>query len=88
MAHSKQAKKRIRQNEKRRTLNKGKSTIMRSLCKKVLLAVEAGDKKTAAEILPTAIKGIDKAAKANVIHGNTAARKKSRMERAVASMKG
>lgn len=87
MAHSKQSKKRIRQNEIRRLRNKSKSTTMRTLCKRVLQAVESGDQKTAQETLPSAIKGIDKAAKANVIHENTAARKKSRMERAVATMK-
>ena len=86
MAHSKQSKKRVRQNEKRRELNKSKTTAMRTVCKKVLEAVSSGDQKAAQEILPTAIKRIDKCAKANVIHDNTAARKKSRMERAVSGM--
>ena len=86
MAHSKQSKKRIRQNEKRRLRNKSTGAAMRTWCKKVLQAVESGDQKAAAEILPAAIKRIDKAAKAAVIHDNTAARKKSRMERAVARM--
>ncbi len=86
MAHSKQSKKRIRQNERARLRNKSRATAMRTWCKKVLKAVEDGDKKVAEELLPTAIRGIDKAAKANVIHDNTAARKKSRMTRAVAAM--
>ena len=86
MAHSKQSKKRVRQNDKRRELNKSKTTAMRTWCKKVLQAIESGDRKAAQEMLPTAIKRIDKCAKAHVIHDNTAARKKSRMERAVAAM--
>ncbi len=88
MAHSKQSKKRIRQNEKRRQSNKSTAAAMRTWCKKVLKAVEDGDKKVAEELLPTAIRGIDKAAKANVIHDNTAARKKSQMDRLVAGMTG
>ena len=68
-------------------LNKTTSTTMRTWCKKVLKAIEDGDKKAAVEMLSMAIKRVDKAAKANVIHDNTAARKKSRMSRAVAAMK-
>ncbi len=87
MAHSKQSKKRIRQNERARIRNKSTSTRMRSWCRKVLKAIEDGDKKAAVEMLPMAIRRVDKAAKVNVIHDNTAARKKSRMTRAVAAMK-
>ena len=86
MAHSKQSKKRIRQNERARLRNKSTSTAMRTCCKRVLKAIEDGDKKAALEMLPLAIRRVDKAAKANVIHDNTAARKKSRMTRAVAAM--
>ena len=86
MAHSNQAKKRIRQNMKRQLLNKATASAMRTHVKKVLQAVENGDAKAAKAALPMAIKRIDKAAKKNVIHANTAARKKSRVMRAVNSL--
>ena len=86
MAHSKQAKKRIRTNEKRRLLNKTTSSSMRTSVKKLMAAVEAGDKATAEAQLSGTLSRIDKAAKNNVIHANTAARKKSQMTRAVGGM--
>lgn len=86
MAHSKQAKKRIRQIEKRRLHNKAMASAMRTSVKKVLAMVEEGDKDGASAVLPIACKRIDKAAKHSVIHQNNAARKKSRIMRAVAAM--
>ena len=79
MAHTKSAKKRIRQNEKNRLANKAKRSAMMTFIKKVLAAVRDGDLEGACRILPLAMKKIDKAAKANVIHHNTAARRKSRI---------
>lgn len=86
MAHSKQAKKRIRQNEQRRLLNKATASRMRTEVKKLMTAVEAGDAATAQQQLALTLKRIDKAAKKNVIHWNTAARKKSQAMRAVAGI--
>lgn len=83
MAHSKQAKKRMRQNEKNRLQNKTISSKMRTLVKRVLTAAEAGDKATAETNLVPAIKAVDKAAKSHVIHRNTAARRVSQLTRAV-----
>ncbi len=86
MAHTKSAKKRIRQNERDRLANKAKRTAMKTFTKKVLAAVEAGDLEGAKKVLPLAMKKIDKAAKTHVIHKNTAARKKSKVCRAVAAL--
>ncbi len=83
MAHSNQAKKRIRQAEKRTLENKAVGSRMRTEVKRVLTAVEAGDKEAASAALPSACKQVDKAAKTNVIHQNTAARKKSMLQRSV-----
>lgn len=83
MAHSKQAKKRIRGNEKQRLLNKAVSSNMRTEMKRVLTAVQAGDKAAAQAALPLAMRKIDKAAKVNVLHDNNAARKKSMLMRAI-----
>lgn len=78
MAHSKQAKKRVRQNEKARQENKIVRTAMRSAVKKVL---QAPTPEEAAQALPAAMKRVDKAAKKGVIHSNAAARKKSQLSR-------
>ncbi|MCA8950494.1 MAG: 30S ribosomal protein S20 [Planctomycetes bacterium] len=86
MAHSKQAIKRIRQNERDRLANKAKLTRMRSAVKKLLTAVESGDKAAAQEMLSGVCQVIDKAAKNSIIHKNTASRRKSRVMRAVAAM--
>ena len=86
MAHSQHRKKRIRVNEERRILNKGKRSAMRTHMKKVFAAVEAGDKATATAELRIAHKRIDKAAKTRVIHPNNAARKKSLLSRHVAKL--
>lgn len=83
MAHSKQARKRVRQNETRRMANKTVSSSMRSAVKKLQGLVEAGDTAAAQAELSATLSKIDKAAKKNVIHANAAARKKSQMMRAV-----
>ena len=73
MPNSKQAKKRMRQNEARRVHNKALRTSMRTAMKGVL---KADSPEAAAAALPLAMKRVDKAAKRNVIHTNTAARYK------------
>ena len=83
MAHSKQAKKRIRQNEKHRLANKATASRMRTEFKKLMTAVEAGDAAQAQAQLVLTLSRIDKAAKRHVIHRNAAARKKSQAMRAV-----
>ena len=78
MSHSKQAAKRNRQSEKRRTLNKA----VRSRMKTAIKRVGAADAGSRPQSLAEAMKRIDKAAKTNVIHDNAAARYKSRVSRA------
>lgn len=82
MPNNKQAKKRVRLNEKRAAENKVVRSSMRSAMKKVLKAETAEE---AQQALPNAMKRIDKAAKKNIIHDNTAARYKSRMSRTAAA---
>lgn len=79
MPNSKQAKKRVRQDEERRIHNKTVRSSMRTAMKRVLKAEDAD---TATKALPEAMKRIDKAAKTNVIHDNAAARYKSRLAKA------
>jgi small subunit ribosomal protein S20 len=82
MPNSKQAAKRMRQNEERRARNKSDRTAMKTAVKKVL---QAGTSEEARTRLPEAMKRVDKAAKKNVIHKNTAARIKSRITTAAAA---
>ena len=87
MAHSKQAEKRIRQNEKARVRNKATASKMRTLVKNVLTAAEGGDTGTAEAGLAAAMQAVDKAAKDRVLHPNTAARRKSRLARTINAAK-
>jgi small subunit ribosomal protein S20 len=82
MPNNKQADKRVRLNETRRQENK----IVRSSMRRAIRSViDADSVEAAATALPAANKRIDKAAKKNVIHGNTAARYKSRIALAAAA---
>jgi small subunit ribosomal protein S20 len=83
MANIKSAEKRIRQDVKRRSRNRALSSRMRTAVKKVRLALEQGDHRTASENLPGALRTIDSTAQKGIIHRNTAARTKSRLVRAV-----
>ena len=84
MATSKQSQKRIRTNEKTRIANKGIRGGMRSAVKEVIGATDAAAGKTQ---LAFAMKKLDKAAKAGVIHKNAAARRKSRLAKKVNALK-
>jgi len=83
MAHTESAKKNYRKMVKRRERNVAATTRFRTAMKKVLTAVEKGDAEEARKLLPEAMKAIDKAAKARVIHDNTASNKKSRLSRSI-----
>ena len=84
---NKSAEKRQRQNEKRRLRNKMEKSAIRSTSKKVTLAAQAKDNAAAEAALQEMIKRIDTAARKGIVKKNTAARKKSRMQRLVNSIK-
>ncbi|MBE0435663.1 MAG: 30S ribosomal protein S20 [Methylomicrobium sp.] len=79
MANTAQAKKRARQAEKSRIRNAGQRSNLRTFIKKVLTAVNAGDKEKAQAAFQTAVPIIDSAANKGLIHKNKAARSKSRL---------
>lgn len=83
MANTKSAEKRMRQNEERRQRNRSHRSRMRTAIKRLRAAVDAGEAEKARELLPQAIRVIDKTAQKGVIHDNTAARYKSRLSQAV-----
>jgi small subunit ribosomal protein S20 len=78
--------KRNRQNEVRRQRNQALRTQMKTLSKKALQAAEAGDADEARRQLREAQRSIDRAASKGVLHGRTAARRKSRLVGRVESL--
>lgn len=86
MAHSIQSAKRARQSAELRVKNKAMASVMKTAIKRVQEAITAKDKKTASERLVLAVQKIDKCAKRRVLHPNNAARKKSALAKAVASI--
>ncbi len=83
MANIKSAKKRILVIETKTLRNKMIKSRVKTLVKKVDAAVAAGDKSAATASLKAAVVAIDKAAAKGIFHKNTAARKVSRLSRAV-----
>ena len=86
MANSAQARKRARQAEKNRVRNAGQRSNLRTFIKKVLAAVNAGDKEQAQSAYQTAVPVIDSAVNKGLIHKNKAARSKSRLNAKLRSM--
>ncbi|MHC4777811.1 MAG: 30S ribosomal protein S20 [Planctomycetota bacterium] len=79
MPTTRTAKKRLRQNEKRRTLNRADLARMRTELKKAEGQIDGGKIEEAAKQVGVATKHIDKAAKKNLIHRNQASRMKSKL---------
>ena len=86
MAHHASAKKRIRQGVKRRARNRLVIATVRTHIKRFRAAVEAGDADEAERLLPPAVSGLDRAVTKGCLHWRTAARKISRLNRALAAM--
>lgn len=83
LANIKSAKKRILVNETKAARNKQIKSKVKTMVKKVDAAVAAGDKDLAKASLVTAVVEIDKACSKGVFHKNTAARRVSRLSKAV-----
>lgn len=79
MPNHKSAKKRMRQNEKRRDINRSNRSRMRTAIKKLRGALTSESANEAQTLLPATISAIDKAVNKGIIHRNTAARYKSRL---------
>ena len=83
MAHSLSAKKRIRQNEKRNARNRARKAKVRTATRDFADAVEAGNLDEAEQKLRQASRVLDRTAGKGTIHKNTAARKRSRLAKAL-----
>ena len=86
LAKIKSAKKRILVTKTRNERNKSIKSAVKTAIKKVEAAVAANDKAAAEAALLSATSVIDKAAKKGVYHKNNAARKVSRLAKAVNAM--
>ncbi len=86
MANTPQAKKRIRRNRARTEININRVSRIRTTVKKVELALSAGDKAAASEALAAAQPEMARGVARGVIHKNTAARKFSRLTKAVSAL--
>jgi small subunit ribosomal protein S20 len=86
LANSAQARKRARQAEKRRQQNASRRSMTRTYIKKVVKAIEAGDKEGAIAAYKEMVPVIDSAATHGLIHQNMAARHKSRLNTHIKSM--
>lgn len=86
MANSPQARKRARQNDKRRLHKAGQRSMVRTYIKKTYAAIEAGDAAQAQAAYAAAVPVIDRMADKGVIHKNKAARHKSRLNAQVKAL--
>lgn len=84
MPNTKGAKKAMRQSIKRRANNAKTKDAIRESVKIVKRLVKAGKKTEAAAAMAKAMSALDKAVKKNVVHKNHAARRKSRLAKAIA----
>lgn len=86
MANSAQARKRVRQAEKRRLLNASQRSALRTQIKRVIKAIASGDKAQAEAAYKNALPIIDRGARKGLIHGNKAARHKSHLHQHIRGM--
>ena len=86
MANSVSARKRARQAERHRLRNASLRSNVRTAIKKVLRAIEAGDKDAAVSAYKDVVPAIDRSVSKGIMHKNTAARNKSRLNQHVKEM--
>jgi small subunit ribosomal protein S20 len=85
LANIKSAIKRNKQNEKRRVNNRVFRGRARTFVARAQAGIEGGEIETAKQDTLLAIKALDKAAEKGIIHKNNAARRKSRLMKALAA---
>jgi small subunit ribosomal protein S20 len=87
VAHSISAKKRVRQNARKRALNRSRRSQVKTQIKHLETALTKGDAAAAQEQLKLVAQKLDKVASTSTMHKKTAARKKSRLARRVNALK-
>lgn len=86
MANIKSSKKDILRNDIRRRRNMAVKSRMKTFVKRAMDAIEAKNADEVKASLPAALSEIDRAASKGVIHANSAARKKSALQRRAAGL--
>lgn len=79
MPNHKSAEKRMRQNERRKLINRSNRTRLRTEIKKLRAALAGDDQNALQTALSQTISTIDKSVQKGVLHKNAAARYKSRL---------
>ncbi|MGE5297478.1 MAG: 30S ribosomal protein S20 [Solirubrobacterales bacterium] len=87
MAHSLSAKKRVRQNARRRTLNRARKSQVKTQVKHLETTISEGKLTDAQEQFRLLSKKLDKVASTSTMHKKTAARKKSRLAKKINALK-
>ena len=87
MAHSLSQKKRVRQNAKRKMINRSRKSQVKTQTKKFEVAVAAGELEKCEQEFRATVKRLDKVASTSTMHKRTAARKKSRLARQLNKLK-
>lgn len=88
MANHQDAIKRMKQNAKARLRNRHYRTMMRSRIKKLRALIDAGDKAAAETELRETVSMIQRVAQKGIIHRQQAARRVSRLTKAVNGLGG
>ena len=83
MANTKSAAKQARTSERRRDVNKKRSTAFKQAEKKFKALVAGGKKEDAAKMLSEVQSKLDRAAKTKTIHPNKASRAKARLAKLI-----
>ena len=87
MAHSLSAKKRVRQNAKRRLINRARKSQVKTQIKRFEAALSSASVEAASEQYRLVAQKLDKVAATSTMHKKTAARKKSRFAKRLNSLK-
>ena len=88
MAHSLSSKKRIRQNDRRRGLNRARRSALRNKLHKCQDVLARAGAETAEGTVRDACRTLDREADRGTLHRNAAARRKSRLMRRLNALKG
>jgi len=88
VAHSLSAKKRVRQNERQKMVNRTRRSKVKSEIKKLEESLLAGNADAAQTQFKLVTKKLDQVSSTSTMHKKTASRKKSRLAKRVNALKG
>lgn len=88
MAHSLSAKKRVRQNLKRRARNRARKDLLKDAVKSFSTVLTSGDVAKAKAEINKVVARLDKTAAKHTIHRKTASRKRSRLQKKINKLAG